>query len=369
MRRTSVLVALLLLPVLAGAQTFTASLSGDAVVPGPGAAEGSGLAVINFTGTTVSYSVLVSGVTGPTSAHVNMGAAGASGDVVIDLGAAFTAGAAVGTASAGQAVVDAIVANPSGYYLEVDDSTSGAVRGQLVGGAAAGYDLYFPVAAAISGTAGTFFKTDARLVNMSGGAATVALEYYPEGAAGNTAPSTTDSLTIAAGAEAVLDNFVASSFGVSDGKGAVVVRSDVELTGFARIYNDQVAAGLGTFGQLVEGLEMDDAETSGLLPFLSNEDPAGGEGYRANIGWFNPNASPVNVTFTGYAADGTVLGQASMTVAGWAQQQFNVAADALWPALADYGDFYVTFSADGALFVYASVVDNVNGDAIYVPAS
>ena len=26
----------------------------------------------------------------------------------------------------------------------------------------------------------------------------------------------------------------------------------------------------------------------GELPFLSNASPASGEGYRANIGWFNP---------------------------------------------------------------------------------
>jgi hypothetical protein len=29
----------------------------------------------------------------------------------------------------------------------------------------------------------------------------------------------------------------------------------------------------------------------------------------------------------------------------------------------------VTFSADAPLFFYGSVVDNVNGDAIYVPAT
>jgi len=49
-----------------------------------------------------------------------------------------------------------------------------------------------------------------------------------------------------------------------------------------------------------------------------------------------------------------------------AQEQMSVAS--LFPSLGDYGDFYVTFTADAGLFVYGSVVDNVNGDAIYLSA-
>ncbi len=36
---------------------------------------------------------------------------------------------------------------------------------------------------------------------------------------------------------------------------------------------------------------------------------------------------------------------------------------------ATYGNLYVTFTADAPVFFYGSVVDNVNGDAIYVPAT
>ena len=77
----------------------------------------------------------------------------------------------------------------------------------------------------------------------------------------------------------------------------------------------------------------------------------------------------MTVTLTGYDASGALLGELDHTAAALAMEQLNVAE--LWPALADYGDFYVTYrtAGDAPLFMYASVVDNVNGDAIYVAAS
>jgi len=372
--KRSVLLALtaaLLLPMAAAADTYTASLTPDAVVPDPGPAGATGFAVVTLSGTTVSYQVIVSGLDGLTAAHIHQGAAGASGGVVVDLAATFAAGTATGSVTADAATVAAILAAPADYYVQVHTSANpaGALRGQLGGGADQGATLYFPVVAAIQGLAGTNFLTDGRFVNLSGGAASVTMEYYAEGAAGHTEPTATATATIPAGAELVLDDLVATQFGVTDGKGAMVVRADREITGLARVYNDQTAAGEGTFGQLVRGLPMAAAYSSGLLPFLSNQAAASGAGYRANIGWFNPSASPVTVTLTGYDDDGTMLGRVDHTAAGWAMEQVNVAT--LWPALADYGDFYVTYetAGDASLFMYASVVDNVNGDAIYVAAS
>ena len=78
----------------------------------------------------------------------------------------------------------------------------------------------------------------------------------------------------------------------------------------------------------------------------------------------------MTVTFAAYDADGTELGEKTFTVASMAQEQFSVSSSKLWPSLDPYFDFYITYSVAGSdgLFVYASVVDNVNGDAIYIAA-
>ena len=373
MRKLLILTALVLVPLAAGAQTFSASLSGDAVVPGPGA-DGTGFAVVTFEGSDVSYSVITSGLGTITAAHIHAGAAGQSGPPEIDLSPSFVNGTATGVVSASAGDIAAVVGNPAGYYVQVHtvDFPQGALRGQLAGSGGgeppSAWTGYFPVAAAIAGAAGTDFKTDARFVNLSGAAADVTLEYYPEGAGGNTAPASAADLTVAAGEQLALNDFVADQLGVVDGKGGVSISSNVELDAFARIYNDQTAAGMGTFGQLVVAVTMNDASADGLVPFLSNEDPASGEGYRANIGWFNPSADTVQLSLAAWdGATGDQLGTLMVTVDGWEQLQDNVGN--LWLALADYGDFFLTYTASAPLFVYGSVVDNVNGDAIYVAAT
>ncbi len=368
MNRALVTAALLLLPLAAGAQTFTASLSADAVVPTPGPAGASGFATVTVDGTSVAYTILASGVEGITAAHIHDGATGATGGVVIDLDAAFVGGTAFGSVAADVAVVAAILADPAAFYVQVhaSDFPAGALRGQLMGGGANDdLSLYLPVVAAAPGAGGTFFATDVRVVNRHDTAVDVTLEFYPDTAAGNSAPAATADITVAAHAEAVLDNIVVDTFGVASGKGGVRLVPSADVTALARIYNDQRAAGLGTFGQLSRAAGMDSALATGQVPFLSNQSAASGEGYRANLGWFNPSANPVELSFRAVDAGGSNLTTATVTVPAWSQAQTSVAT--LFN-LASHGDFYVTFTATAPLFVYGSVVDNVNGDAIFVAA-
>ncbi len=341
-------VCVLLAPAIALAAGFTASLSGDA---------GSGLAVITINGTTIEYNILVSGLSSPSTATIS------DGQTTVDLAPTFVGGSAFGSVTSDDA--SDIAADPAGWTVTVGNGTS-TLSGPLAGAAEA-VVLYFPVAASIQGQAGTLFKTDGRFVNRTGGTATVTIDYYAESVAGHSAPTATQTTTILAGEQAVVDDAVNALFGITNGKGAMVVSSDRAISGDMRIYNDQTDAGLGTFGQFERGLPMSEAYSSGLLPFLSNQPSGSGAGFRANVGWFNPTGSAVSLTLRGWDSDGTLLGEITRTVNGFAQEQYNVAT--LWPALADYGDFYITYEASGAVFTYASVVDNVNGDAIYVPAA
>lgn len=371
MRRALLITACLVaLPLLAAAQTYTASLTADAVVPNPGPAGATGFATVSFSGTDAAYSILVSGVGGLTAAHIHEGAAGASGPIVVDFGATFSGGSASGSVAVDAETVAAIVSDPAGYYVQVHSSEfpAGAVRGQLgTTSGGAGVTLYLPVVATVAGQAGTNFHTDGRIVNRSGATANVTLEYYRNGAGGSTGPTATASIEIAANEQAVLDDMATDLFGVTNGAGGVKIMADQAVSATARIYNDQRDAGAGTFGQFVQGLPTSGALQAGTIAFLSNENPSTGEGFRSNIGWFNPNAFPVNVVLRGWDTSGALLGEVEHTAGGYEQLQRNLGQ--LWSALQTYGNLYVTFTADAPVFFYGSVVDNVNGDAIYVPAT
>ena len=113
-----------------------------------------------------------------------------------------------------------------------------------------------------------------------------------------------------------------------------------------------------------------DAPINGVLALLSNASPsdvAAKVGFRTNVGYFNPTSNTVKVTFKAIHSDGTVIGTASVTIGGFARvQQAVFDLIPVPPGEVAQTDFYVTYSADGPLFVYAAVVDNKTGDGIYL---
>jgi len=351
-------------PLVASAGSLTAQLAGFA----GGNQNGSGLAVLTIDGTQISTTILTNGLDQPMAAHIHKLS---DGSVFIDLDVSFTGGMGSGSTTADAADIAAVLAAPSAYFVQVHTSAfpNGAIKGILSAGTGGGAtELYFPVLAAISGQGGTQWNSDVRLVNQSGSSASVTLEYYAEGDSGNATPTATAGpFPVNPGAELVLDDVVNSQFGISNGKGWVRVASDQPIAGTSRVYNDQRSSGNGTLGQQVPAMGMAQALSAGMVPMLSNVPQSSGAGFRANLGWFNPNGGSVTITFTFFAADGALLGTASRTIGGHGLVQEN--ASSLLGALANTGDFYLTFTASGgAVFVYGTLVDNVSGDSIYVPA-
>ena len=175
MKRTIFTAAcILLLPALASAAAFTASLSGGA---------GSGFATIHVVGDDIDYNILVSGMS-PNAAVLS------NGTDTIDLQASFTAGTAIGSVSS--SLASDITADPASWEVQVTDGSS-TISGALAAGGSQDTMLYFPVIATVAGQGGTNFHTDARLVNRSGGTATVEFSYWPQSASGNNAPGATAS--------------------------------------------------------------------------------------------------------------------------------------------------------------------------------
>lgn len=117
------------------AALFNASLTGAAEVPGPGASNASGSAVVAVDTTANRACVLfnLTGVDLPAAmAHLHSGAVGAAGPVVVPLVAPIAA-ASASCATATSAVLTAIIASPVGHYANVHTAAlpGGAVRGQL----------------------------------------------------------------------------------------------------------------------------------------------------------------------------------------------------------------------------------------------
>ena len=115
-------------------RTYAVKLTGAAETPA-GPSSGSGKAVVTLSTKTnkVCWTFKsLSGFSNPTYAHIHVGAAGTSGNIVVPLstGATFKS---KGCVSAPPSTISAIAANPHVYYVNIHSKQypSGAVRAQL----------------------------------------------------------------------------------------------------------------------------------------------------------------------------------------------------------------------------------------------
>ena len=119
--------------------TFTADLSGENHLDDSGDPEGTGSAevVIDVDTSEVCFTITFDGIEDPVAAHIHEGGADVNGGVVVDFDWENSLGE--GCVAGDAAVVSAIVADPSGYYVNVHtpEFGAGAIRGQLVAAAAA----------------------------------------------------------------------------------------------------------------------------------------------------------------------------------------------------------------------------------------
>jgi hypothetical protein len=355
-----------------GNRVLTAALLGTNEVPGPGDADGSGFAVVSFDpdAGSLSFAINVANISAPTLAHIHTGGPTVAGGILINFNPTFTNNIATGTITGIDAgTINSILANPGGFYVNVHnaDFPAGAVRGQLEEGAEPGTKLTLPVVARVPGAAGTSYRSDLRLVNQTGAAAPVLVQFYTGGGVANSAPAHTETITLAVGEQRAIDDIVSTLFHVENGSGALQLFAPRGVIAVARIYNDQRAAGQGTFGQFEPGVDDTVASRShGVLPGLSSS-PIGSGPYRTNIGFFNASNSTAAVALRAHGPDGAVLATTTIAVPAFGQSQSGVTA--LFPSLGTRENFYVTYNTDTpTVYVYASVIDNVNGDAIFIHA-
>lgn len=142
MRRFLIVVGVLaigLLPAVASGsstavKTLTATLTGAAEAPGPGAPGATGSATLTLNTTTGrvcwTFSSLRKLGGTPNAAHIHRGKAGVAGAVVVPLGATYRR---QGCTTAMASLVQQIVAHPGRYYVNIHNVaySAGALRGQL----------------------------------------------------------------------------------------------------------------------------------------------------------------------------------------------------------------------------------------------
>jgi hypothetical protein len=134
-----IVLSLALISAASGFRVLRANMTGAAEIPGPGDADGSGIARIrlfpNDSSTSlVCFGIKVEDILLPAiGAHIHVGAADVAGPVVVALTPPDGSGQSEGCVVADKALADAIYNDPSAYYVNVHttDFPAGAVRGQL----------------------------------------------------------------------------------------------------------------------------------------------------------------------------------------------------------------------------------------------
>lgn len=121
-------------PAAEAGRELKATLSGAAEVPGPGDADGSGMATVtvNPGQERICYSLTVSNIDAATAAHIHVGDSTVAGGVVVTLSAPAD-GDSEGCVDVSRDLALNIIKNPDSYYVNVHNAAfpAGAVRGQL----------------------------------------------------------------------------------------------------------------------------------------------------------------------------------------------------------------------------------------------
>ncbi len=241
---------------------------------------------------------------------------------------------------------------------------------------AAGTDLVLPVAARNPGLNGTRWTTDLEIFNIADRATTVAL-FFNLSDTDNTTPAGSAQVVVPARSVLTFSDAVGQLFALDDVTGSLDLVASAPILAHARIAN--IGGGQGSFGQHVPAVPAewavgDDGEP-GLAPnadvvqlFEVREDTA----WRSNLGVVNVAAVPLEVevrALTGTVVVGSTL---ALQLPPFAHTQVTRVLDLIGVAPGTPGVRLVVAAAPGTggrLLAYLSRVDNLTGDAVFVPGA
>jgi hypothetical protein len=355
---------------------YAAELRGaNETPPNSSTAFGSSLVTFDSVNNTLAFEVNTSGIASPSASHIHRGASGTPGPVIINFAtgpSGFQGGKVTGSGAISAlqsssflpsdltALASASTAN--GYYVNVHSTAfgGGEVRGQLV----PAQEVDIPVAGHVTNGIGQTFISDVRIFNPSFSTPTTALvEFFPAGTAANTNASASMAVNLPARGTAVL-NDVAGSSGLSvTGTGAIRISSVANIVATSHIF---VNTPNGSFGQFVPAFSRATALRRGAMPQVSNTTVA--TGFRANVGFFNPNQATVTVRVEARDAGGNVVGSNVLSLASLSQQQNAIGTYFPGVDVSNAANLTLSFDASAPIFVYTSEVDNSSGDQFFIAA-
>jgi hypothetical protein len=251
------------------------------------------------------------------------------------------------------------------YAASVDELSGDTLLSVASNAPESSDDVFLTGAGHVHGALGTLFTSDLSITNGSSGPRTVDLTLLAAGLA--PPPSPPAPLTLAAGQTVVLRDVLQTAFGYTTDVVAglkIHPESPASIVASVRTTTPNNAGG-GSFGFFLNGSKASDALSAGgkaVSIHLENDAL-----FRTNFGFLEIAGASVTVRATFFDADGLPLGTRSYTVpaGGFAQKS---AAELLGAATA--GNGYIEFTIDsgaGAVLPFATVVDDLTGDAIYVP--
>jgi len=250
------------------------------------------------------------------------------------------------------------------YASVIDNQTGDAVYlpAQIVDPDAGTNRWVVPAVASIDGAYGTQWRSVLELFNPEDAPAMVTLTLLESG--GQTTPPRQRVLRVESGQVLRVDDVVEGLFGVRT-IGALILECTSALHSTSRTFtaNPQAITSEGTFGQHVPTIPSSELLTEENPSRLLNlcEDA----NVRSNVGFVNPTPDPAVVEITALSPTGSPQSTITISLDPWEHRQIN-------RYLRDVGGTERATLAlavqQGTIAAYASVVDNITGDPIFLYA-
>ena len=280
------------------------------------------------------------------------------------------------------------IASPAGSFKVVASDPTGAYRkefypgatsfatapalplvsGQVLGGidfalAAASSstftELYVVAAANSGGANGTYFRTDLTVLNLSSAfPAQLALTWLPSGGGDNSGQQPVVR-EVPVGGTVLFPDAVSSLFATGGGGGIRIV-SNQPLTVGTRTYTSAAAG--GSFGLGIPGAGRVRTIQSGRLTSITADAIA-----RTNVGFLNPSATPLTIALTLSDSAGATLAAGSVTLEAFGHFQASTIVSYLGLSIS-VRNASLRMTSPLPFFAYATIIDQVTGDASFFAA-
>jgi hypothetical protein len=234
-------------------------------------------------------------------------------------------------------------------------------------GVASGSSVYIPAAAHSDGLNQTRWRTDMAILSVGSEPATLTIALLAS-RRDNSSPLSTRLTAVAPGAAVHLSDILGSLF---DYQGSAALRIDVENGAVlvnSRTFNTTEA---GTWGQMIAGVPESDALRAGDTALIGHLaiGRSRDQGERTNIGFVNAGLTTLVASLDLIGSDGSRLASHQVSLPATSHRQLNDLLRSVSTPPPDGAYAVVSTATTGArLIAYASVVDNISGDPIYIPA-